>query len=374
MEHPKRKAAFIKMGEFSHANAKLLQQLTTYFPILEIEVIDIFEDLITKNDPILFYHCFREYGYDIISGRKSISRSFLRTPYFFLKVRKAIQKSLLERGYIFTFQTQSLFDASVSGIPHFVYTDHTHLANLQYPGYEPDKQFSKAWIDCEKEIYRNATMVFTMSKNISRSVIEDYHCEPQKVSCVYIGANVDVEQDEILDERRYSKKNILFVGIDWIRKGGPILVEAFKRVLCYFPDSTLTIVGSSPKLNLPNCHVLGKMPLSDVKPHFQTASLFCLPTTLEPFGIVFLEAMAHKLPIIATNIGAIPDFIHDGKNGFLVEPHNSEQLSNKIIELLSSKEKLKAFGEYGHQKFWNTYTWEKTGLRIGRNIEQYLNG
>ena len=112
--------------------------------------------------------------------------------------------------------------------------------------------------------------------------------------------------------------------------------------------------------------------------HYQTlrcilqASVFCVPTTLEPFGIVFLEAMAHKLPVVATNIGAIPDFVVEDRNGYLVEPNNSEQLSEKIIYLISSPIKCKAFGEFGHRLFWERYTWEKTGIRIRENIMRYL--
>lgn len=211
-----------------------------------------------------------------------------------------------------------------------------------------------------------------MSENISQSIIEDYSCSPDKVSCVYCGANVTVREDEKFEENRFSNKNILFVGIDWQRKGGPILVEAFKKVSNIYPDATLTIVGCAPELDIPNCTVAGKVPLSDVSKHFMQASLFCLPTTLEPFGIVFLEAMAHKLPMIGTNIGAIPDFIHEGKNGYLVEPNNPQQLYEKILELINSQEKCKTFGEYGHKHFFNNYTWKKTGIRIRESIEQFI--
>jgi glycosyltransferase involved in cell wall biosynthesis len=211
-----------------------------------------------------------------------------------------------------------------------------------------------------------------MSSNISTSIIDDYSCSPDKTSCVYCGANLQVTEDEIFEENRFSKKNILFVGVDWQRKGGPVLEEAFRTVLGTYPDATLTIVGCKPKLNLPNCHIVGRIPLWEAKKYFRQASVFCLPTTLEPFGIVFLEAMAHKLPIIGTNIGAIPDFILEDKNGYMVEPNNSSQLSKKIIDLIGSQEKCKTLGEYGHKFLWSRYTWEKTGVRIRKNIEQLL--
>lgn len=80
--------------------------------------------------------------------------------------------------------------------------------------------------------------------------------------------------------------------------------------------------------------------------------------------------MAHKLPIIATNIGAIPDFVIESKNGHMVEPNNPQQLARKIIELIGSADT--SIGEHGHKLFWDTYTWEKTGIRIHENVEKFL--
>jgi glycosyltransferase involved in cell wall biosynthesis len=368
----KQKAAFIKIGDFSHINDSVYKILSYNFPDLHIDVIDIQQDFLSKKDIRALFYCFREYGIDIFSGRKTISGSILRTDFFYSKIRNSILNKLAAKKYAFTLQTQSLFDSSLPGIPHFVYTDHTHLFNLHYPGFNKNKIFSNSWIECEKKTYHNATLNFTMSTNISKSLIEDYSCNPDKISCVYCGANVQAQENEIFDDARYSNKNILFVGIDWERKGGPVLLEAFKEVLNTYPDASLTIIGCTPKVELPNCNVLGHIPLADIKEYYEQASVFCLPTTLEPFGIVLLEAMAHKLPVIATDIGAIPDFILEGKNGFLINVSDSRQLSRRIIDLLGSPIKCKTFGEYGHKIFWDKYTWEKTGVRIRENVEKFL--
>jgi glycosyltransferase involved in cell wall biosynthesis len=369
--HCKQKIAFIKRGHFSYVNARILEILTANFQDFQIEVIDL-SDLISEKDVRNVAYCLREYGKDILLRRKTISGSVLRTPYVFKKIKESILNRLSNQKYIFTFQTQSLFDASVPGIPHFVYTDHTHLANLHYSGFNRQDLFAWSWIECEKRIYQNATLNFTMSSNISKSIIKDYSCSPETVSCVYCGPNVQVSEDEIFEESRFSNKNILFVGINWQRKGGPILVEAFRTILGTYPDTTLTIVGCTPRISLPNCNIVGRVSLSDVKNYFKQASVFCLPTRLEPFGIVFIEAMAHKLPIIGTNIGALPDFILEGKNGYMVEPNNAQQLSQRIIKLIGSPGKCRTLGEYGHDFFRSRYTWEKTGVRICRKIEQFL--
>ncbi len=82
--------------------------------------------------------------------------------------------------------------------------------------------------------------------------------------------------------------------------------------------------------------------------------------------------MAHKLPVIGTDIGAIPEFIIENKNGYRIKPDNSQQLCQKILELIDSPEKCKAFGEYGHELFWQRYTWEETGLRMSAKIKKCL--
>ncbi|WP_309736489.1 glycosyltransferase family 4 protein [Chamaesiphon sp. OTE_75_metabat_556] len=367
-----KKIAFIKYGGFSHINETIYEILTREFPSFEIETIDVFTDLVNTKDLTTIFHTLKEYGMEMLNRTLNIGNRRLYIRYFFNKLRTAIVKRLQGRDYLFTFQTQSLFDASIPGIPHFVYTDHTALANLDYPGFNKKNLPSNSWIECEHQVYHHATLNFTMSDNITNSVVKDYGCDPDRAIDVYCGSNISVSQDDIFDDSRYARKNILFVGVEWKKKGGLVLTEAFQIVLNRFPTATLTIVGCTPEIDVPNCQVLGKVPLAEVAKYFKQAAVFCLPTRLEPFGIVFLEAMAHKLPVVATNIGAIPELIIEGKNGYLVEPDNPQQLTEKLIEILDSPAQCQAFGEYAHRRFWDIYTWEKTGVRIRENIERFI--
>ncbi len=143
------------------------------------------------------------------------------------------------------------------------------------------------------------------------------------------GVNVDIENISASIER-YKNKIILFVGIDWERKGGPDLFEAFKEIVKKHPDAKLVIIGASPKIKNANCQVLGKIPLEKVPGYYKNAAVFCMPTKREPFGLVYLEAMLYKLPVVATNIGAIPDFIQNDKNGYLVEPGDVQGIISAI--------------------------------------------
>ena len=81
-----------------------------------------------------------------------------------------------------------------------------------------------------------------------------------------------------------------------------------------------------------------EIPIEKVSDYYNQASVFCMPTRLEPFGIVFLEAMYHQLPIVASNIGAANDFIEDNKNGYLLPPDDTVGISNQLIYDLNNFE------------------------------------
>lgn len=146
------------------------------------------------------------------------------------------------------------------------------------------------------------------------------------------------------------------------------MVEAFKRVLKVHPDAQLTIVGCSPELNIANCRVVGKVPLEQVNKYYERAAVFCLPTTDEPFGLVFIEAFSHRLPVVAPPIAAVPDFLKDGENGYLVKADDVETLANRLIELIGNPAKCQAMGENGYAIFREKYNWERVGSRIRQEI------
>ena len=81
------------------------------------------------------------------------------------------------------------------------------------------------------------------SHNVPADLIKRYAVEPDKIACVYAGANVPAAADFQLENNGYANKHILFIGNDWIRKGGPVLATAFEDVLRRHPDAHLTIAG-----------------------------------------------------------------------------------------------------------------------------------
>ena len=229
----------------------------------------------------------------------------IRTTYYQERLRRRLAERLSQREYVFTLQTQSLFDGSLPGVPHFVYTDHAELQCLDLPGFSPKQLFPARWLARETSIYENAAVVFTMSDATRRCLVEQYGCPEDRVAWVRAGTNAPQADGEVSAPHRYENQRILFVGARWEPKGGPELAAAFERVLALHPRAELTIVGCSPELDLRNCEVVGPIPCRTGRGLLRPRNGLLLPTRREAYGIAFLEALAHGLPVVATRVGAL---------------------------------------------------------------------
>jgi glycosyltransferase involved in cell wall biosynthesis len=363
----KRKILFAHLGSFSHINNAVLNSFYSIFKEYEIETIDLkilLKKMSLKDKIILSLNTL------LISKNlnpKSIKGNLMKSPYFWNLSNRLIKKAAKNKDYIFTFQTQSNFDGKISNSPHYIYTDHTHLVNLEYPGFLKKNLNVNSWQKKENELYKKSQGIFTMSNHVKNSLLIQYQIEPSLVRCIFAGANI-TKENVIYPLSRYQNKKILFVGVDWERKGGPELFEAFKILIQKHPDAKLDIVGCNPNLNFPNVTIWGRLPIQEVKKHYESASIFCMPSKREPFGIVYLEAMAYKLPIVALKIGALPDLVEEGKTGFLVNFKDNHLMSEKLSILLDQPSLAKEMGEIAYQKVDSQYNWESSVLAIKEHI------
>lgn len=370
------KILFLKFGNFSNINSSVYRILEREYPECEIETIDAWE-LIKHKTSIhhYFLNCYfflKEYGIEIIRGHKKLNlifEWFFATSYISILISKKIKKMCKGREYKFSFQTQSLFNGKVNNTQNYIYTDHTTRTNLLYPDINPYQYLrSKRFIEkSEVKAYEDATMVFTFGNLVAHSLDIQYHIPKEKVSTIYVGSNVkkDLGGNNM---QKYSFKNILFVGVDWERKGGAILLEVFKKVLDVHPDASLTIVGCSPKnIKLPNCNIVGKIPVESVSKYYNSASIFCLPTLREPFGVAFIEAMSFHLPIVANNIGCVPDLVVNDYNGYLIN-NNVDHYSAAICKLFDDPVLCQNMGENGYRYIDSKFNWGTVGKMIKKNI------
>lgn len=364
----KPRAFFFRIGEFSLINDAVLGGLRREFADLDWRVVDVEREIVGRDawlrlratGEAAWRYCGR-----ILRERKPPRDFFPRIPAVIDAVQSWVRANADPAETAFIFQTQSLFDARHPGVPHFLYTDHTYLANLRYSEPRPLLPVPATWRAMERELYRTANVNFVSSGFAAESVIADYGVPPERVECVFSGCNVPAA-----GEAERSGRVILFVGVDWERKGGPELVEAFRSVRAGIPDAELWIVGCSPSVNEPGVRVLGRLAPERVADCYRRADVFCLPSRMDPAASVLAEAASMGLPVVATRVGGNAERVEDGVTGFVCEPG---ELADRLGRLLGDAELRRRFGEAGRELARERFTWEavcgKMAVRMRRELE-----
>lgn len=149
------------------------------------------------------------------------------------------------------------------------------------------------------------------------------------------------------------------------QKGHATLLEAFERIVRDGVEAELRIVGDGPlrdslegrveELEL-NERVRFEGYREDVPDVLAEFDVFVHPSRWEGFGLVFLEAMAAKLPVVATNVSAIPEIVVVGETGLLVEPDRPDQLATAMQKLTANGERRRSFGKAGYRRLLNEFS------------------
>jgi glycosyltransferase involved in cell wall biosynthesis len=146
---------------------------------------------------------------------------------------------------------------------------------------------------------------------------------------------------------RRGEKMILYVGRLHPVKNVGALIAAFARVHRHFHDVKLFIVGAGPELSnliklAGNKHIsgsiifVGRVSPNDVPRFMVAADVFVLPSISEGSPSVVLEALAAGVPVLASNVGGVPDLVRNGQEGFLFEPGDLGQMTDLLSLVLRS--------------------------------------
>ncbi|MBA7612723.1 D-inositol-3-phosphate glycosyltransferase [subsurface metagenome] len=190
------------------------------------------------------------------------------------------------------------------------------------------------------KVYEKCSGIFTMSKWLAKSLVMDTGLPPKKVHVVHAGVNImpDKINYHLLGKNK-KETIILFIGRDFFRKGGDIVVEAFK-ILKEKYSSNLKLIIVGPEywpLNgeIPDGVVLlGDTPGEIIRKFYMTADLLCMPSRFEGFGIAFAEALSFGVPCIGRKLCAMPEIIKPGINGYLIDNENPENLAELMVKVL----------------------------------------
>jgi len=370
----RKKILFLKYGSFSLVNREVENLLRRGFPSHELLVVDVAADLLPTggvNAVLLWTKAILTHIHSVLRRKNSPWDFVLRDPMGWSLVSK-LMKRFAERSDIeFVFQTQSLFDASLKGVPLFVYTDHTRLAHQRYPGVSHQVAPETRWIQLERELYRKATVSFTTSGFAAESIIDDYGVKAERVESVQSGCNIDLP--EIMPWRDRPPRSILFLGIEWERKGGPVLLEAMKKVRREFPDAVLEVVGyGSSADNRHGISFRGRIPREEVPACLLQADIMCLPSYFEPSAVALSEAAGYGLPVVSTRVGGTPERVIHGQTGILVQPGDATELASALLDLMRNPAKANLMGQSGRELVLKNHVWPAVAEKIINRIEREL--
>ena len=154
----------------------------------------------------------------------------------------------------------------------------------------------------ERAILNAATGLFAWSESVRKSLIKDYHCPPERIGLM--PPSTDLHRGERAKSVT-SRRQILFIGGDFDRKGGRLLLECYRKWFSH--DCDLQVVTQTRLPAEPGVYVHHSvLPYTaDWYARWQSADVFVFPSTLETFGIVLVEALALGIPVIATDVGAV---------------------------------------------------------------------
>jgi glycosyltransferase involved in cell wall biosynthesis len=224
------------------------------------------------------------------------------------------------------------------------------------------RRAARRWRGRQLQAYERSQTCCVASEWAARSVIDDYGIDPAKVDVVGLGRNLPQQ----LVERDWREPHFLFIGIDWERKRGQAVVDAFAWVRDRHPVATLDLVGGHPPIEAPGVTGHGVLPLGSADGQARHAALLArstcmvLPSSFEPFGIAYVDAGASGVPSIGTTNGGAASAIGDG--GLLVDPNDQDGLLDAMLAMCNP-DTAKHFGD---RAFLHSagFTWQAVGERV----------
>ena len=247
--------------------------------------------------------------------------------------------------------------------------------------YLPDK-FTKS---ISKLVLKNADAVIALTEDMKREIKKIYGRD------IFVIPNgIDLNKFNNLSKETLRKrleikedeKIITFVGTLRIVKGVKYLIKAMKIIKQKSPDTKMMLVGDGEEreeleslveeLGLKErVKFIGRVQNEEIPQYMVASDVFVLPSLSEGFPVTVLEAMASGVPMIATNVGGLPEIIKDGENGFLVEPKNPEEIAEKVLLLLED-DKLRERISRNNKKKAKGYSWDSAVEKLEEVYQNHL--
>jgi glycosyltransferase involved in cell wall biosynthesis len=211
---------------------------------------------------------------------------------------------------------------------------------------DPDSPKGRLTAACLRLFYRRCAALLPWSAWAAESMVRDYGADPERVHVLHPG--VDLERWRPAAGRvTAGRVQLLFVGGDFERKGGPLLLDVFREHLRDRCDLHLVTRANVP--DEPGVHVYRGLGPTDPRllALYQRSDVLVVPTLADCFSMAGLEAMACGLPVVTSRVGGIPEIVVDGETGALIAPGDGGALAATLRALAGDPDLRRSWGAAG---------------------------
>jgi glycosyltransferase involved in cell wall biosynthesis len=212
-----------------------------------------------------------------------------------------------------------------------------------------------------RQVFRRAAGFVAWSNWAKASFVEDYGCREQDVAVIPPGIHMD---EYMPGDRSHVVPRILFVGGDFLRKGGDLLLQVFRKRLRGRAELVLVTrdaTAQEPGVTVHSDVVANSPKLREL---YATCDIFALPTRADCYSVAGMEALAAGMPLVMTHVGGIPDIIRSGETGFLVAPDDGAGLGDALELLVTDTSKRLAMGKAARQEALHRYDARKNARQL----------
>lgn len=224
----------------------------------------------------------------------------------------------------------------------------------------------------EARAIRNAGHIFYSSAWSADSAVKYFNADRARISLAAFGPGLRAVSDEeysIVKEQRSGRDqsvlNLLFVGTNWMRKGGSIAYETFRNLKALGIQTEFSVVGCNPEIEpvagLRVFPFLDKNSDGDTETLirlYKSADLLILPSRADCTPIVFSESASFGVPVISTVTGGIPSIVRQHSNGILLPlSAGAGEFTQEILSLWSNKEKMEKMRAAARQAYKERLNW-----------------
>jgi glycosyltransferase involved in cell wall biosynthesis len=321
-----------------------------------------------------------------LTMQKSLNRKFHKkhTVVEFLRsyskfFSKELERDLKKRpvDLLFVSASSQYIAYCETGIPIIYMTDatfqqlqgyYTYFSNL--PNYN-----SEQGIELDKTAFKKSSHCMLASEWNKLSAINNYGIEPGRISVVPCGANLDKIPDvSELELKASGQCRLLFLGVEWDRKGGDLALETFRLLKLKGLDPRLHIIGCVPPHDLSSEKDITVIPFLDknepeqfrqLEKIFLQTDLLLLPTRAECAGVVFSESSAYGIPSITTDTGGVATYVKNGVNGFAL-PLDAGPIdyAEKIAELIADIPRMDQLKDSSRSYYEQRLNWDHWGAEF----------